>query len=128
MGQMENSLLSIKNIFFLIVGNCVICYNNHGFIKEERIHSYINVIIQEDTFILALRKLLKEKECSGLSLYGMGRIGKLLVSLLDNEKNIPIFDLYDQNIKENFKGYPIQTIDKRQRYKKIRFNSGYSHR
>lgn len=32
MGQMENSLLSIKNIFFLLVGNCVICYNNHGFI------------------------------------------------------------------------------------------------
>lgn len=32
MGQIEFSLFLIKNMFFLVVGDRVICYNDHGYI------------------------------------------------------------------------------------------------
>lgn len=52
MGQMEFSLLSIKNMIFLVVRDRVICYNDHGFIPMVSVITRLAGRCHWDLFLL----------------------------------------------------------------------------
>jgi len=81
--------------------------------KELRINSYINRMVQDEHFICELASVLEKNDCDELSIYGMGRIGKLLIQLAINETEIEIRDIYDTYLSGSFKGLKIKKIDER---------------
>lgn len=77
--------------------------------EAERDHEVLTIldkIFADESFIIRLKDCMAEKGVKNLSLYGVGRVGKLILRL-NGEETIPIKELYDNYKKGSFGKYPI---------------------
>ena len=65
MGQMEFSLLSTENMFFLVVGDRVICYNDHGYIPMVPVITRLAGGCHWDLFLLYFIDSIKGSPVTG---------------------------------------------------------------
>lgn len=81
----------------------------HPGILAKRAQEVLNIldkILADESFMIRLRDCMKEKDVKNLSLYGVGRVGKLILRL-NGDETIPIKELYDNYKKGSFGKYPI---------------------
>lgn len=78
---------------------------------QKRVQDVIHIldkILVDDAFINKLKASMEQRNLKYLSLYGIGRIGKLILRLNQINEMIPIKELYDNFINnESYCGYPI---------------------
>lgn len=75
--------------------------------KAYKVLNIIDEILANENFTVRLKDCMAENGMKNLSLYGVGRAGKLILRLNEEEDILPIKELYDNYKEGSFGKYPI---------------------
>lgn len=75
--------------------------------REHEVLGILDKILADESYIDRLKNCMEKNGVKYLSLYGVGRVGKLILRLNGEEETIPIKELYDNYKKGSFGKYPI---------------------